>query len=110
MPGQLSVTLTPAAGSSTTGTLESLLTNNTAWPPSTPSGTNSVGQPVTITAKYPFRSALALFWPGTRAQQGAGLFYLPASSTDRIQFRGLMGFVIDNTATLLPAGSREARA
>lgn len=86
MPGQLSVTLTPAAGSSTTGTLESLLTNNTAWPPSTPSGTNSVGQPVTITAKYPFRSALALFWPGTRAQQGAGLFYLPASSTDRIQF------------------------
>lgn len=87
LPSQLTVTMTPAAGSATTDTLDNLMTNNTAWPPATPTGTNNVGQPVTISAKYPFRSALAMFWPGARgAQRGAGLFYLPASSSDRIQF------------------------
>lgn len=88
LPSQLTVTMTPAAGSATTDTLDNLLTNNTAWPPASPTGTNAVGQPIKISATYPFRSLLAMFWPGARGgpQRGAGLFYLPASSTDRIQF------------------------
>ena len=88
LPNQLTVTFTTSAGSSAEQTLEYWLANGSStWPPTTPSGTNAVGQPVTITAKYPFRSALAMFWPGAgRAQRGAGLVYLPASSSDRIQF------------------------
>jgi Flp pilus assembly protein TadG len=86
IPSQLTVTFTPSAGSSTTGTLATLVSNNTAWPPVSPTGTNAIGQPITIAAKYPFRSAIAMFWPGTASQGGPGLVYLPASSTDRIQF------------------------
>lgn len=86
IPSQLTVTFTPSAGDPINGTLASLLTNNTAWPPSSPAGANAIGQKVTIAAKYPFRSAISMFWPGTAAQGGPGLVYLPASSTDRIQF------------------------
>jgi hypothetical protein len=87
LPTDLTVTFTSSAGSSETHTLQYWIDNGSAaWPPTSPSGTNSVGQPITIAAKYPFRSALAMFWPGTRAQQGAGLMYLPASSTDLIQY------------------------
>ena len=87
IPGQLTVTFTPSAGSATTGTLATLVTNNTAWPPASPSGANAIGQPVKISAKYPFRSAMSMFWPGAGGPQGAlGLVYLPASSTDLIQF------------------------
>jgi len=86
IPSQTTVTFTPASGSATTGTLSSLLSNNTAWPPSSPSGTNSIGQLITISAKIPFRSAMSMFWPGTRPQGAVGLVYFPASSTERIQF------------------------
>ena len=86
IPNQLTVTFTPAAGTPISGTLATLLTNATAWPPSSPSGTNAIGQPITIAAKYPFRSAISMFWPGAGAQGSPGLVYLPASSTDRIQF------------------------
>ena len=87
LPTDLTVTFTSSAGSSETHTLQYWIESGSgSWPPTSPSGTNSVGQPVTITAKYPFRSALAMFWPGAQAHHGAGLFYLPASSTDLIQF------------------------
>jgi Flp pilus assembly protein TadG len=86
IPNQLTVTFKPSAGSSTTGTLATLMTSTTAWPPASPAGTNAIGQPLTISAVYPFRSAIAMFWPGTKAQGGPGLVYFPASSTDRIQF------------------------
>jgi Flp pilus assembly protein TadG len=87
LPTELTVVFTSAAGASSSQTLDYWITNGSStWPPTTPTGTNSVGQSITITAKYPFRSALAMFWPGTSAQRGAGLVYLPASSTDKIQF------------------------
>jgi hypothetical protein len=86
IPTPLTVTFTPSAGSATTGTLATLVSNNTAWPPSTASGTNAIGRPITITATYPFRSAIAMFWPGTAVQGGPGVANLPGSSTDRIQF------------------------
>jgi hypothetical protein len=86
IPTPLTVTFTPSAGSATTGTLATLVSNNTAWPPSTASGTNAIGRPITITATYPFRSAIAMFWPGTAVQGRPGVANLPGSSTDRIQF------------------------
>ena len=81
----LTVTLTPAAGSATTDTLQNLLSSATVWPPATPAGTNGVGQPITISASYPFESALAMFWPGTKAVSFS-VISLPASSTARILF------------------------
>ena len=86
LPNQLTVTFSPAAGSATTDTLANLLLNNTAWPPSSPTGTNGVGKNVTISAVYSFYSPIAMFWPGTRPQSMLGLVYLSASSTDQIQF------------------------
>lgn len=41
---------------------------------------------VEIRAKYPFRSAIAMFWPGAGRGQNFGMFWLPASSRDRIQY------------------------
>ena len=84
----LTVTFTSAAGSAGTHSLQEWIDSygGGAWPPTSPTGTNAVGQSVTISAKYPFRSAMAMFWPGTRAVRGPGLIYLPASSTEKIQF------------------------
>jgi hypothetical protein len=89
-PGQMTVTLTAAQGSATTDTLDNLLNSSTytskPWPPSSPTGTNAIGQPVQISVVYPFHSGICMFWPGTKPAGAAGLIYLPASSTDRIQF------------------------
>lgn len=85
IPSQMTVTLTPSAGSATTDTLQNLLSNSSQWPPATPSGTNAVGQRIKISALYPFNSALAMFWPGTKPQSFATIS-LPASSTSRIQY------------------------
>ena len=41
---------------------------------------------VEIRAQYPFRSAIAMFWPGAGRGQNFGEFLLPASSRDRIQY------------------------
>ena len=89
-PKQMTVTLTPSQGSATTDTLDNLLNSSTyattAWPPSSPTGTNAIGQPVQISLVYPFNSGICMFWPGTKPTNAVGLIYLPASSTDRIQF------------------------
>jgi len=85
IPADMTVTLTPAAGAATTDTLQNLLGSATQWPPASPAGTNSMGQPITISAVYPFRSALAMFWPGSKSVS-FGTVSLPASSTNRIQF------------------------
>jgi hypothetical protein len=85
VPANLTVTLTPAMGSATTDTLQNLLSNATQWPPASPTGTNAVGQPITISAVYPFQSALAMFWPGSKPQS-FGAVSLPASSTTRILY------------------------
>jgi hypothetical protein len=82
----LTLTFTPAAGSTITGTLSSLMGNSTSWPPSSPAGANSVGQSLSISAVYPFTSLIAVFWPGTHPQGAPGIVYLSSSSTDQIQF------------------------
>lgn len=56
--------------------------NVAAWPAF---GPNQVGQAIEIDITTPFRSAIALFWPGAR-QVHFGAFTLGASSTERIQF------------------------
>jgi len=89
-PNQMTVTLTPSQGSATTDTLANLISGSTysttTWPPSSPNGTNAVGQPVTISVLYPCNSAISMFWPGTKPVGPQGRIYLPASSTDLIQF------------------------
>jgi len=89
-PGQMTVTLTPSQGSAITDTLANLMNSSTyattVWPPSSPTGTNAVGQPVTISVQYPFNSGISMFWPGTKPVDAVGRIGLPASSTDVIQF------------------------
>jgi Flp pilus assembly protein TadG len=84
-PSSLTVTLTPSAGSATTDTLQNLLSNSTVWPPASPTGTNAVGQLITISAVYPFKSALSMFWPGTK-RVNFDTISLPASSSTRILY------------------------
>lgn len=56
------------------------------WPPTTPVGENLVKNTISISIKTPFRSALAMFWPGA----GRGIQFattnLWASSSDTVQF------------------------
>jgi hypothetical protein len=83
----MTVTLTPSQGSAITDTLDNLVSSSsysaTTWPPST---ANAVGQPVTISVVYPFNSGISMFWPGVKPTTFHGRFYMPASSTDLIQF------------------------
>lgn len=81
----LTVTLVTDSGVVTTcDPVTNCTSNGTAWPPSTHDD-NSRGKKVTITAKYPFHSALAMFWPGAGSSQ-IGTVYFPASSTQLILF------------------------
>jgi Flp pilus assembly protein TadG len=83
-PGAVSVTFTTANGAATTNTIANLLTSTTVWPPAS---ANAVEQNITISAVYPFRSVLAMFWPGAGpAVGGARVFNLSASSTQAIRF------------------------
>jgi Flp pilus assembly protein TadG len=78
------LTFTPASGSASTDTMKNQMTSTTVWPPS---GANSPGLAVTISAKYQFRTFLAVFWPGSGPPlNDSGSFWLPASSTEPIQF------------------------
>jgi hypothetical protein len=78
------LTFTPATGSASTDTMTNQIASAAVWPPS---GANTPGQAVTISAKYQFRTFLAVFWPGAgRPLNDSGSFWLPASSTEPIQF------------------------
>ena len=82
LPDETSFTLTDAGGSINCPTLSGCLTNTTAWP------TTAGGKPgsnITITARYEFRSALAMFWPGRQAVRFDAV-NLPASAYATIQF------------------------
>jgi Flp pilus assembly protein TadG len=81
-PNVLNLTFTPNTGAATTCLLKDCLKNSTTWPPST---ANSPGMYVTISATYVFHSALAMFWPGSKATNFATTMF-PASSKDIIQF------------------------
>ena len=64
-------------------TLAALTSNGTLFPPST-----SVMRidDVWITGKYPFRSALAMFWPGAAPVRFQPVIWMSADSRDKIQF------------------------
>jgi hypothetical protein len=59
------------------------------WPGPPPGGAPVSGgffrMPVTIRAEYRMRSAIALFWPGSRGVR-VGNFLLPVSSTEMIHY------------------------
>jgi hypothetical protein len=46
----------------------------------------NTGAIVEVRGLYPFRSAIALFWPGAGPGMNFGTFLLPASSRERIQY------------------------
>jgi hypothetical protein len=79
------VTLTTQSGAVTTcNPLNTCYASTTVWPPASNSD-NIVGNRITISAKYQFRSALLFFWPGSGTLQ-FGTIWLPASSTSSIVF------------------------
>src|SRR5437879_4685548 len=61
---QVNVTLTTASGQAQPcNPVSSCFSSTTAWPPAA-NNDNKAGKDVTISAQYPFPSALAMFWPG----------------------------------------------
>jgi len=84
-PSNLTVTLVTDSGAVTTcDPVTNCTSSGSAWPPSTHDD-NSRGKKVTVTAKYPFHSALAMFWPGAGSSQ-IGTVNFPATSTQLILF------------------------
>jgi Flp pilus assembly protein TadG len=83
-PSAVKLTFTPASGTASTDTMAIQAASTTTWPPA---GANAPGQNVKIVAIYPFKTFLAVFWAGAgRPLNDSGVFYLPASSTEPIQF------------------------
>jgi len=80
---QLSLTLTDAGGSTSCSTLTTCLSNTTAWP-STAGGAQ--GSNLTVTARYQFRSALCMFWPGAGAAVNFAAVNFPAAARETVQF------------------------
>ncbi len=58
---QLNLVLSTSSTSRTCSPLSTCAGDSSTWPPS---ADNSVGTDVIISGTYPFRSALAMFWPG----------------------------------------------
>jgi Flp pilus assembly protein TadG len=80
IPAEATVTFT--AGASTTCVLSSCVSSTSQWPPS---GGNGKNDQISITMVAPFRSALAMFWPGAAAVK-FGVANFSAVATERIQF------------------------
>ncbi len=81
-PQVFNVTLISNSASVTCAPLSSCLSNSSAWPPA---ADNQDGLDIKIAATYPFRSALAMFWPGSRPMVfSSGTF--GAYSRQTIQF------------------------
>ena len=83
------VTFKAVAGRTITHTtLTECLADTTQWP--TAAGSSdpgaAVGSDLEISAVYPFRSAISMFWPGAGRGSRFGTFYFPASSRESIQF------------------------
>jgi Flp pilus assembly protein TadG len=82
---QLNVTLTTSSGASTNcNPLNTCYADATVWPPAT-NNDNAPGGSITISAKYSFQTALAMFWPGATPPT-FGAIYFPASSTQIIMY------------------------
>jgi Flp pilus assembly protein TadG len=82
-PDQLNVTLKSLTDNISCNPVSTCLTSSTVFPSS---GANGVGNPITISATYQFRSAISMFWPGAGRPLVFAPVNLPASSTDYIQF------------------------
>ena len=83
------LTFTSASGTLTCKLDGSTGACNSQWPPGPPAfpnaNDNAVKQFITISIKAPFRSAISMFWPGSRPMQ-FGATNLSASSSDTMQF------------------------
>ena len=82
VPTDLSLNFTDSGGTVSCA-LSDCLTNTTAWP--TTAG-GATGSDLTITGRYQFRSALAMFWPTTGGSVSFGVVNFPASARDTVQF------------------------
>jgi hypothetical protein len=83
LPNELNVVLMSQTSTVPCMPLSNCLSNSAPWP-TFPS--NQPGMDITINARYPFRSAISMFWPGGGPGVNFGTFNLPASSTETIQF------------------------
>ncbi|MCL5742818.1 MAG: pilus assembly protein [Acidobacteria bacterium] len=81
-PDRLNLTFTTSAGSQSC-LLQDCLASGTVWPDAPG---NAAGMDITISALYPFRSFLCLFWPGAGAVNFSDVYNFPASSREKIQF------------------------
>ncbi|MFL6446375.1 MAG: TadE/TadG family type IV pilus assembly protein [Bryobacteraceae bacterium] len=79
----LDVTLQSLTDNINCNPVSACFTNNTVFPSS---GGNGVGNPITVSAKYRFTSAISMFWPRAGRPVSFAAVNLPASSTDYIQF------------------------
>jgi len=88
LPDKLTVTFTSNTRT-VSCTLDQCLGNTSCFP-SDSCGTNldggTQGLPVTITARYPFQSAIAMFWPGAGGSVIFGTISLPATAREKIMF------------------------
>ncbi|HLK62161.1 MAG TPA: TadE family protein [Bryobacteraceae bacterium] len=81
-PDQLSVVLQTTGTSLNCSPLNQCIGNASTWPPASD---NSVGTAITISCSYPFRSALAMFWPGA-GKVNFSTLNLGAKSQEEIVF------------------------
>jgi Flp pilus assembly protein TadG len=80
--GTTQLTLTSSAGAVSCALTACLAITSTPWPPA---GGNQVGQNIQIFMTTPFRSALAMLWPG-KGRVSFTVATLGARSSDNIQF------------------------
>jgi Flp pilus assembly protein TadG len=81
-PAKLVIVLKTSNTTHTCNPLNSCLTNTDTFPAAPD---NNVGLPVTISGTYPFRSALAMFWPGAGAVR-TGTVNFGAKSQEEVRF------------------------
>ncbi len=82
-PSRMNVVFTDNTGSTLTCSMTDCLSDDTPWPPN---NANMPGMRIGISAKYTFRSAISMFWPGASRQGPAPAIDFPASSVESIKF------------------------
>ena len=80
------LTFTSGTSSDNCGTLTACLNDSTTFPGPDNGADNAVGARVTISALYPFQSAITMFWPGAANVGTFGTINLGAISSERIEF------------------------
>jgi len=81
-PGQFNVVLAAGGATQNCAPISTCLSSSGAWPPPP---NNGIGLPVKISGAYPFRSALAMFWPGAASVKFTAV-NLGAQSQEEILF------------------------